>query len=313
MPPNKYYRGHFVMAKTAITIIASEETFKNLSTFKEIEELNHTVRTQLERHTDDLTKSAINVLKLLQRYSCKYLGVSFMRKNTIASLLGISRRTVIRACNLLEELKIIKQYEMRRDTDNLQTSNAIVIQPIEDEVFVTEMVEQSTKTDCKTTNDTQDCQNLSHQKDNFSFKTNTNSNHLNTRASQKRRQYIKFVPKSLQHMQAFFSKGVKDIYSRCWLAVKKLNIGDYVEQSDIQQIGHVVFNQLKEYLRNGQAQTLEEQCRVAYTIAYNQLTETFDIKAIRQDQYKHRSLPFYNWLDETGESDNPLAYDWLNN
>ncbi|KQL54530.1 hypothetical protein AN964_14195 [Heyndrickxia shackletonii] len=116
--------------KKAITIIASEETYKNLSTFNDIQELNEAVRYYKEQFKDKLSKSTVQVLDQLQRYSCVYFGVSFRAKANIAETLNISRRTVIRACQLLEKLGIIKQYEMKRSKDMQQTSNAIVIQPV---------------------------------------------------------------------------------------------------------------------------------------------------------------------------------------
>src|SRR5699024_3191600 len=98
--------------KKAITIIASEETYINLSTFDDIESLNKTVREYKEIHK--LNKNQTRVLNLLHRYSAKYKGVSFLTKNNIANQLEISKRTVIRVCQHLESLKIIKQYEMKR-------------------------------------------------------------------------------------------------------------------------------------------------------------------------------------------------------
>jgi DNA-binding Lrp family transcriptional regulator len=118
------------MGKNAITIIACEETYKNLATFKNIEELNKTVRHYKEMFIDKLSKSTLAVLDQLQRYSAKYLGCSFRSKGNIAETLNISRRTVIRACQLLEQLGIIKQHEMKRSKDMQQTSNCIVILPI---------------------------------------------------------------------------------------------------------------------------------------------------------------------------------------
>lgn len=118
------------MSKKAITIIASEKTYNNLISFNTIDELNETVRYYKEHFKTNLSKSAIRVLDQLQRYSCKYLGVSFRSKGNIAKTLNISRRTVIRACQLLERLGIIKQYEMKRKSDMQQTSSAIVIQSI---------------------------------------------------------------------------------------------------------------------------------------------------------------------------------------
>ncbi|MDM5430238.1 helix-turn-helix domain-containing protein [Bacillus mycoides] len=118
------------MKKQVITIIAGEETYKNLTAFKTIDELNKTVRSYKEKFANQLNKNQLAVLVHLHNYSAKFFGVSFKTKKKIAEALNISRRTVIRACLHLESLGIIKQLEMKRKSDMKQTSNVIVIQPI---------------------------------------------------------------------------------------------------------------------------------------------------------------------------------------
>lgn len=124
------------MKKQAITIIAGEETYQNLSTFNTIDELNKTVRFYKEQFADQLNKNQLAVLNHLHNYSAKYFGVSFRTKNNIGETLGISRRTVIRICKHLESLGIIKQLEMKRGSDMKQTTNAIIIQPIVEETQI---------------------------------------------------------------------------------------------------------------------------------------------------------------------------------
>ncbi|OTX30085.1 cytosolic protein [Bacillus thuringiensis serovar andalousiensis] len=116
--------------KKNITIIAGNETYENLATFKTVDELNKTVRAYKEKFVDLLNKTQLAVLNKLHNYSSKFFGVSFRTKKNIAEDLNISRRTVIRVCLHLESLGIIKQLEMKRKSDMRQTSNAIVIQPI---------------------------------------------------------------------------------------------------------------------------------------------------------------------------------------
>lgn len=112
-----------------ITIVASEASYESLRTFETIDQLNGTVREYKRLFAAELKPTEVTVLNLLHRYSAKYTGVSFLRKGKIAELIGKSRRTVIRVCNRLEALGIIRQYEIARPTDKRQTSNAIVIQP----------------------------------------------------------------------------------------------------------------------------------------------------------------------------------------
>ncbi|CUB59448.1 hypothetical protein BN2127_JRS10_04961 [Bacillus subtilis] len=116
--------------KQAITILASIETYENLVSFQNLKELNDNVRAYKDHFADQLNKNQLTVLNHLHNHSCKYFGVSFKSKKKIAEDLEISRRTVIRACQHLESLGIIKQLEMKRKSDMRQTSNIIVIQPI---------------------------------------------------------------------------------------------------------------------------------------------------------------------------------------
>ncbi|HHL0974807.1 TPA: HTH domain-containing protein, partial [Bacillus cereus] len=118
--------------KQVISIIASEETYENLASFQTLKELNDTVRAYKKQYK--LNKNQMAVLDHLHHYSAKYLGVSFKTKNNIADALHISRRTVIRVCQYLESLGIIKQLEMKRKSDRRQTSNVIVIQPLHTDV-----------------------------------------------------------------------------------------------------------------------------------------------------------------------------------
>jgi DNA-binding Lrp family transcriptional regulator len=101
--------------------------------YTSIEQLNESVRAHKRNH--QLNKTELAVLDVLVRYSCKDLGKSFLAKSTIAELVGKSRRTVIRVCNRLEQLGIIRQYKRMRETgDKRQTSNLIVIIPAKSDV-----------------------------------------------------------------------------------------------------------------------------------------------------------------------------------
>ncbi|PFY50286.1 cytosolic protein, partial [Bacillus toyonensis] len=127
------------MERKRIEIIASEESFNNLSTFKEVEELNKTVRAyrdtlRMSIKRTDVQSKLITLLEILKRHSCKYVGVSFLCKNRIAEKMEVSYKTVQRLMKKLVDLDMIKQVAMKRTKDMLQTSNAIIIQPIVEEV-----------------------------------------------------------------------------------------------------------------------------------------------------------------------------------
>jgi hypothetical protein len=105
---------------------ANSDTYHNLSTFESVDQLNESTSS----HMRNLSGTMAAVFDVLSRHSCKYPGVSFLTKTNIGKLVGKSRRTIIRVCQRLEELGMIRQYELRRQSDGQQTSNAIVILPI---------------------------------------------------------------------------------------------------------------------------------------------------------------------------------------
>ncbi|ASN06855.1 hypothetical protein CFK40_18420 [Virgibacillus necropolis] len=104
------------------------ETYRKLSTFQSVEELNAATRTH--RNSHDLSETESAVLDVLSQHSCKYPGLSYMTKSNIGKAVGKSRRTIIRICNRLEGYGIIRQYELKRVIgDRRQSSNAVVIIP----------------------------------------------------------------------------------------------------------------------------------------------------------------------------------------
>ncbi|WP_180235103.1 helix-turn-helix domain-containing protein [Bacillus wiedmannii] len=125
--------------KTRIDVIASKESFYNLSSFTDVEELNKTVRAyrdtiRMSIKRTDVQSKLIALLEILKRHSCKFVGVSFLCKNRIAAKMEVSYKTVQRLMKKLVDLEMIKQVAMKRKKDMLQTSNAIIIQPIVEEV-----------------------------------------------------------------------------------------------------------------------------------------------------------------------------------
>ncbi|MGR3774568.1 helix-turn-helix domain-containing protein [Bacillus paramycoides] len=139
--------------KKRINVIANEESFHNLSTFKEVDELNKTVRAyrdviRMSIKRTDVQSKLITLLEILKRHSCKYVGVSFLCKNRIAAKMEVSYKTVQRLMKKLVDLEMITQVAMKRTKDMLQTSNAIIIQPIVEEVSY--KVDTTSPTKCPT-------------------------------------------------------------------------------------------------------------------------------------------------------------------
>lgn len=103
------------------------DTYLSLQPFKDVEQLNKNTIEIRNQFADQMTLSTKKVLDVLHRYSVKYPGVCYLAKSTIAEMVGVSRRTVIRSCKQLEEFGVIVQHELkRRNGDRRQSSNAIV-------------------------------------------------------------------------------------------------------------------------------------------------------------------------------------------
>ncbi|HDR8143786.1 TPA: helix-turn-helix domain-containing protein [Bacillus cereus] len=141
------------MEKKRIDVIATKESFHNLSSLKDVEELNKTIRAyrdtiRMSIKRTDVQSKLITLLEILKRHSCKYVGVSFLCKNSIADMMEVSYKTVQRLMKKLVDLNMIKQIAMKRKKDMLQTSNAIIIQPIVEEV--SNKVDAKSPTKCPT-------------------------------------------------------------------------------------------------------------------------------------------------------------------
>jgi len=159
--------------KERIDILASEESFHNLATFNDVEELNKTVRIYRDTIRASVKRTDVQVrltalLEILKRHSCKYVGVSFMCKNKIAEALQISYKTVQRLMKKLGDLGIIKQIPMKRRSDMLQTANAIIINPVEEEVSDKTPAEMTGKCPTNKTNTISLKQNINNKRNRVS-------------------------------------------------------------------------------------------------------------------------------------------------
>ncbi|MEK5528538.1 helix-turn-helix domain-containing protein [Viridibacillus sp. FSL R5-0468] len=109
-------------------MLNTRDNYAKLQSFQSVEDLNEAIKYHRDLHAEILTPSTRNVLDVLARYSCVYPGVSYRSKKEIAEELEIDIRTVRRACNLLEDLGVIKQHSTKRHNgDKRQSTNAIVV------------------------------------------------------------------------------------------------------------------------------------------------------------------------------------------
>ncbi|PGE89039.1 cytosolic protein [Bacillus pseudomycoides] len=209
--------------KERIDVIASEESFHNLSSFKELEELNKTVRAyrdiiRMSIKRTDVQAKLIALLEILKRHSCKYVGVSFLCKNTIADMMEVSYKTVQRLMKKLVELGMIRQVSMKRKKDMLQTANAIIIQPIVEEVSDKQPAKSPTKCPTIKTTPVSLKQNIKDIN-----KRNSNENSNTTEDNIKQADFVAhWVPERFVSLTSSFYSESKTI-QELWKVVRQCN------------------------------------------------------------------------------------------
>jgi len=104
------------------------ELLQSYQSFNTIEEMDQAVRGFLYKHKEELSEGTISVLTQIWRHSVKVIGVSFARNDYLAEQANVSRRTVIRALNVLMEKGLIKKIPTARKTGK-QGVNILIIQP----------------------------------------------------------------------------------------------------------------------------------------------------------------------------------------
>src|SRR5690625_3557642 len=107
--PEHYRRRNAMQSKQEyLTINLSE--LKRLATFENIEEMDEVIYEYIDilRSNNEPT-SVIDTLLFLGRSSLRITGVSFAKYETIGNAIGKSKRTIIRAMNVLEGYGMIEK------------------------------------------------------------------------------------------------------------------------------------------------------------------------------------------------------------
>ncbi|MEK5106501.1 helix-turn-helix domain-containing protein [Cytobacillus sp. FSL K6-0129] len=201
--------------KNRIDVIAQEESYSNLSSFDDIELMNKAVRNYRDVITAsikraDVRNRLIALLEILKRHSCKQIGVSYMCKNTIAKKLEVSYKTVQRLMKKLVDLGMIRQVEMKRKKNMLQTANAVIILPVKEEVTNKQPAKKSKKCPTIKTKSSSLKQNINNTKRNNSVKLSS-ANFI-----------AHWVPKSFAELTSYFYSEAKAI-EEFWKVVKQCN------------------------------------------------------------------------------------------
>ncbi|MGH0679018.1 helix-turn-helix domain-containing protein [Bacillus luti] len=102
---------------------------RKYESFKSVAEMDNTIDKALKEYK--LKDSERVILIKLSQYSCKFVGVSYMKNQTLADSVGYSKRTVQRALKRLSELGIITRIEQKRTKSGGYGAFICVINPFE--------------------------------------------------------------------------------------------------------------------------------------------------------------------------------------
>ncbi|WIG43108.1 helix-turn-helix domain-containing protein [Bacillus toyonensis] len=102
---------------------------RKYESFKSVAEMDDTIDKALKEYK--LKDSERAILIKLSQYSCKFVGVSYMKNQTLADSVGYSKRTVQRALKRLSELGIITRIEQKRAKTGGYGAFICVVNPFE--------------------------------------------------------------------------------------------------------------------------------------------------------------------------------------
>lgn len=104
------------------------EMMKSCQSFQSVNDMDQSVRGFLYLYKEQLSEGTMKVLKFIWRHSTEVPGVLFVKYEAIAESVGVSRRTVIRSVNKLEQLGFLSKIHTARQSGK-QGANVFIIQP----------------------------------------------------------------------------------------------------------------------------------------------------------------------------------------
>ncbi|MEH6934570.1 helix-turn-helix domain-containing protein [Bacillus sp. JJ783] len=102
---------------------------RKYQSFNSITEMDNSISEYLSVYK--LKESEYTVLWKLACYSCKFIGVSYLKVDSLADLTGYSKRTIQRALKVLSELRIITRINQFKPVKGGYSASITVINPYE--------------------------------------------------------------------------------------------------------------------------------------------------------------------------------------
>lgn len=104
------------------------QSLRELESFSSVAEMDNFISEALE--VLELSELDRKLLRLLAGHSCKFVGVSWLKVDSMADALGVSYKTVQRALKRLKEIGIIKRIRTSRAVSGGFGASITVICPI---------------------------------------------------------------------------------------------------------------------------------------------------------------------------------------
>ncbi|MED2128568.1 helix-turn-helix domain-containing protein [Bacillus thuringiensis] len=102
---------------------------RKYQSFNSITEMDNSINEYLSAYK--IKESEYTVLWKLACYSCKFIGVSYLKVDSLADLTGYSKRTIQRALKVLSELGIITRINQFKPVKGGYSASITVINPYE--------------------------------------------------------------------------------------------------------------------------------------------------------------------------------------
>jgi hypothetical protein len=106
-----------------------------LQPFTSVEEMNHHMNLHYLTFKHDMTDRFNEIFFLIKKYACLVAGVCWLKQESIASLAGVSVKTVERAVKIFKELGVMKIYHTKR-ANGLNGNCYYVLQPFQGELVM---------------------------------------------------------------------------------------------------------------------------------------------------------------------------------
>lgn len=145
---------------------------RKYETFKSIAEMDNSIDLYLKKYT--LKDSERVILLALSRYSCKFVGVSYLKNATLSEVTGLSVRTVQRAYKRLSLLGIVVRHEQFKPVKGGHSAFITTIIPYESHTVLS-----SSEEDDKPTRGNDE--ESPHENETITHKANPNNKYIRKR------------------------------------------------------------------------------------------------------------------------------------